>query len=83
MFAVAIDNGDESSGDENGTAHPGWRFADWTNDFDLTGVQELVNLEEKYGVSVTGSSVDAAEIEDEWEREIELAERMEEEMMSD
>lgn len=56
---------------------PGWKLPKWTFSFSRTGLEELILLGRKYGVAIVGDAIDAMEIENEWGKEIELAEQLE------
>ncbi|GAA5853643.1 hypothetical protein JCM5353_004831 [Sporobolomyces roseus] len=48
-----------------------WELPEWTDDFSRDGFKEFLALAKKEEIQVTGDTVEALKIEDEWEEEME------------
>ncbi|GAA5972702.1 hypothetical protein JCM3765_000978 [Sporobolomyces pararoseus] len=51
--------------------YPDWEFPKWTKEFSRRGVEKLWRVAERNGVQLGGSAIDALEVEDEYEEELE------------
>ncbi|BGP15017.1 hypothetical protein JCM10213_002838 [Rhodosporidiobolus nylandii] len=88
---VAAERGSRIIEDKDGTAFldaaqdrlvpwPDWQLADWTSDFSRSGLEDLLRTAKDSGVLVTGEALTAPEIEDEFDRELDIAAELDEEL---
>ena len=61
----------------------GWRFAEWTREFDVGGLDALRTLGESEGIKVTGNAFEAIDIDIEWMHELGAHERERRELKYD
>ncbi|GAA5974808.1 hypothetical protein JCM5350_001305 [Sporobolomyces pararoseus] len=52
--------------------YPDWEFPRWTKGFSRRGLEKLWRVAERNGVQLRGSAMDALEVEDEYEEELEI-----------
>lgn len=63
--------------------YPNWEFPKWTKRFSRRGLEKLWRVAERNGVQLSGSAIDALEVEDEYEEELEILRAFESGIESD